>query len=166
MIGYGLTHPEQVVQMATAVCDAIGHGSNGHGVELLVETAAAETLLGTYKDPHQYGAGVGLTQCDLSTFEWLQSKYGNHRLGRAIEKAFGINLLNVHYVELATSPLLSLLFCRLRYYTVPAPIPPNRKGRATYWKEHYNTLAGKGTASEYLERCAQSGVDTLLMHLK
>lgn len=157
---YGLVSKLQALEIAKAVCSAIG--GNPLVADLLIETAAAETLLGEYRDPTPYGAGTGVTQVDKGTFDWLKGRYKGHTIASQIYSAFGITLSRVSYLELETSPLLSFIFCRLRYYTVPDPIPSNRAGRAEYWKRHYNTSAGKGTPEEYLERCELAGVNELL----
>lgn len=160
-IYYGLTDKAQAIAYAQAVCDVLGHGVNGCAVQLLVETAAAETLLGQFRDPSPYSAGTGLTQVDFGTFRWLQHKYQNHAKGKAILNAFGIYLERVSYQELEISPLLSFIFCRLRYCVVPSSIPDTQSKRAKYWKRFYNSSMGKGTAIEYLMRCKQVGVKEL-----
>lgn len=45
---------------------------------------------------------------------------------------------------------LALMFCRLHYLRVPSPVPRDLAGQAAYWKQHYNTPLGKGTAEKYL----------------
>jgi hypothetical protein len=165
---YGLTSQRQIVEISAAVCDCIGNGhwQQGEAVALLVETCAAETNLGTYKDHHAYKHGVGVAQCDLGTFEYLKKKYQRHLLAKKIFKSFGIVLKDIEYRELAHSPLLSLIFCRLRYYVVPDSIPVLREGRAKYWKMHYNTRAGKGTAEEYLLKVDMFNTKSLIKQLE
>ncbi|MGL6121993.1 MAG: hypothetical protein ACRC1W_02995 [Shewanella sp.] len=144
---------------ASAVCDALGHGSNKCAAALLVETAAAETLLGEYRDPTERGAGTGLTQVDESTFDWLKQKFANNKTAtKALKDNFNITLSRVNYLELELSPLLAFIFCRLRYRVVTDGIPATRQGRAKYWKDHYNSSAGKGTAEEYIKRCIECGL--------
>ncbi|WP_116287117.1 hypothetical protein, partial [Serratia marcescens] len=135
---------------AEAVCDVIGNGKSNAAVLLCVETAAAETLLGDYKDPTPTSAGTGLTQVDLGTFEWLRDKYKNSRYAAVLLNQFGIDLGRTVYQELRTSPLMAMLFCRLLYLTVPESIPATREARAAYWKKYYNTSAGKGTPQDYI----------------
>ncbi len=159
---YGLANKRNVVELAQVVCDCLGHGSTGKGVPMLVETCAAETLLGEAVDSTLYAAGAGVSQVDEGTFDWLKSKYKDHFIAAKIKQAFNVDLSRIHYRELDFSPLLSLIFCRLRYWTVPEPIPETRPERAAYWKEHYNTVAGKGTSDEYLQRCISSGVTRYL----
>lgn len=159
---YGLANKQNVLDLSKAVCDCIGHGSNGFAVPMLVETCAAETLLGEAIDATLYAAGAGVSQVDEGTFDWLKDKYQHHAIAKKIKRDFNIDLSRIQYRELDFSPLLSLIFCRLRYWTVPEAIPANRKGRAAYWKEHYNTSAGKGTADEYMQRCISAGATRYL----
>ncbi|MBA5234770.1 hypothetical protein H2Y56_22065 [Pectobacterium aroidearum] len=160
-MNYGLVHKQDAVACARAVCDVIGHGKNNKAVELLVETAAAETLLGDFKDPTPNGAGTGLTQVDFETFEWLRTKYMGTAISSRLMSTFGFDLSKTVYQQLRFSPLVSMIFCRLRYHTVPTMIPDTRAGRAEYWKRHYNTSAGKGTPADYLDKCRRSDVDSL-----
>lgn len=145
---YGITRPEQAVQIAQDVCDVLGHGS-GFAVQLLVETACQETLLGQLRDPTPYGAGTGLCQIDRIAFEDIQRRT-RPRYIKLIKEAFGIELALVEYRELEHSPLLAMIFCRLHYLLVPASIPRTLEERAMYWKVYYNTKAGKGEPEEYV----------------
>jgi hypothetical protein len=45
---------------------------------------------------------------------------------------------------------LAMLFCRLHYLRVPAPIPHDLAAQAAYWKLHYNTPLGKGSVEKYI----------------
>lgn len=159
---YGLTDRLQILQMATAICDVLGHGSAHCAVDLMVETCAAETHLGTARDKTIYGAGTGVAQVDKGTFEWLQGKYGNHPIADKLAEHFNIHLGRIVYQELEISPLVCLIFCRLRYWTVSKPIPRTQPERASYWKVFYNSSAGKGTPEEYLERCKACQVDLVM----
>ena len=161
-MNYGLIDKQDAVRYAQAICDVLGYGKEGQAVALLVETAAAETLIGDYKDPTPTSAGTGLTQVDLGTFEWLRDRYKASRYASVLLNEFGIDLNRTIYQELRTSPLLAMLFCRLRYLVVNESIPNTRSGRADYWKKYYNTSAGKGTPADYLEKCRRADVDALL----
>jgi hypothetical protein len=147
---YGLSSAHSAVTLALAVCDVLGHGKNHAGSLLLVETAAAETLLGELKDPTERYAGAGLTQVDEGTFKWLREKFTNSKEERALSKAFGFTLSKVNYSELELSPLLAFVFARLRYKVVVPDIPSSLEGRAKYWKDYYNTDAGKGNEDDYI----------------
>ncbi|MGK1830029.1 hypothetical protein ACR95S_28065 [Klebsiella pneumoniae] len=151
-MNYGLVSKQDARLYAEAVCDVIGHGKANAAVLLCVETAAAETLLGDYKDPTPTSAGTGLTQVDLGTFEWLRDKYKNSRYAPVLLNQLGIDLSRTVYAELRTSPLMAML---------SESIPATREARAAYWKKYYNTSAGKGTPQDYIDKCQRAGVDAL-----
>lgn len=154
---YGISKKEQVVELAQMVCKVIDNRQNNLAVALLVETCAAETLLGTARDNTPYAAGTGISQVDSGTFYWLRTKYKDSEIAKRLLGSLSINLGLVQYKHLEHSPILGLVFARLRYWTVPAPIPKTLKGRAAYWKEHYNTIEGKGSSEEYMTRCKVIG---------
>jgi hypothetical protein len=160
-IGYGIVSKEQALEFAYSVCEVMGHGVNHCALQLLFETAAAETFLGEYDDPTDYAAGTGICQTDESTFDWLKTKFKDHHVRQEIKEAYFIDICIVPFDSLANSPLLSFIFCRLRYMVVPDEIPTTREERAQYWKEHYNTYAetAKGTPEKYLQRCEECDVD-------
>lgn len=149
-MGYGTVNPKQVHDFALAVCDVVGHGANNSALELLKGTAAQETLSGTLKDPTVYGAGVGLCQCDRIAFDDVKARTPQ-KLKDSIFDAFGIRLDDVEHRELAFSPLLAMLWCRLHYRLIPEPIPSDVVGMANYWKKYYNTAAGRGTPEEFVK---------------
>lgn len=149
---YGITRPEQAVQMANDVCDVLGHGS-GHAVALMVETAAQETRLGAYRDRTDYAAGTGLCQIDEIAFNDIVARTAPRRRV-LLKEHFDVDLSRIQYRELEHAPLLGMLFCRLHYILVPAPVPDTVEGRAAYWKRFYNTEAGRGTPGEYLRNAA------------
>ncbi|MGL4449462.1 MAG: hypothetical protein ACRCVX_09025 [Shewanella sp.] len=155
---YGLVNKQHATAYANAVCDVLGHGNNQCAAALLVETAATETLLGEYRDPTERAAGTGITQIDEPTFDWLKGKFASGKDADALKATFNITLSRVNYLELELSPLLAFIFCRLRYRVVTDIIPATRQGRAQYWKDHYNSSAGKGTPEEYLKRCSDCGL--------
>lgn len=155
-IYYGLTDLSQLVEMSHRVCEVLGHGSNNAAVDLLLETACAETLMGTLRDRTDYRAGGGVTQIDPIGLRDVQKRTPG-RIMQLVRNEFDINLSAVEHRELEHSPLLSLIVCRLHYRLKPEQIPADRLGRAAYWKRHYNTSAGKGSPEEYLDRWASHG---------
>ena len=160
---YGLMLKEDAVIAARAVCETIGSADTRESaVALLMETAAAETLLGELRDPTMYSAGTGLTQVDKGTFDWLKQSYSSTPVATALQKRFNIDISRTQYQELETSPLLAMIFCRLRYMRAQGPIPSTLTGRAEYWKKWYNTSAGKGTVAGYIKKVQDCGVADLL----
>lgn len=147
---YGLARSGNVFECARAVCDVLGHGANGTAIFMLVETAAQETHGGRYRDPTPAGAGRGLCQVDEIAFVDVQQRT-RERDRFAVRDAFGVDVLRAEHGWLDYSPLLSMIFCRLFYRLIPDEFPLTVEGRAEYWKRFYNTVAGKGTADEYIE---------------
>nr|AKN37084.1 Phage protein [Vibrio cyclitrophicus]AKN38207.1 hypothetical protein [Vibrio splendidus] len=155
---YGLSSKTQLAEIAVLVCDVLGHGASKNAASLLIETCAAETLMGTARDTTLYGAGAGVSQVDKGTFEWLKEKYEGSSKAKRLKEVLNVDLSRVQYNELDFSPMLGLVFCRLRYMAVPDAIPKTMEGRADYWKRWYNSELGKGTPEEYLERCMSCGL--------
>tara|TARA_Y100001934_G_scaffold100683_1_gene123850 strand:+ start:1810 stop:2340 length:531 start_codon:yes stop_codon:yes gene_type:complete len=147
---YGLKSKIQALSLAHQVCNVLGHGSHGYATNLLLETAAAETSLGLYQDPTPGGAGMGLNQHDLIAFQDIISRTPM-RLVKTIHMHFGYDIRKLVHTDLANDPLLSFIFCRLHYRLRPEPIPSSLRGRAEYWKQFYNSMAGKGTVTHYLD---------------
>lgn len=158
---YGLVSPIAAVEMSVAVCNVLGHGKLNNASLLLVETAAAESMLGTFRDPTERYAGSGLCQIDEGTFDWLKEKFAGKKEEEQLRVAFGFTLSKVTYPELELSPLLSFVFARLRYRVETAEIPATLEGRAEYWKQHYNTHEGDGTPEQYVKK-AKNLVPTTL----
>lgn len=152
---YGLSSVQNLVELCGQVCDVLGHGVHESAHPMLIETCCAETHAGQARDKTLYGAGAGVGQTDEGTFDWLKAKFLEPKYQNvvdALKEHFNVDLAKVQYRELDFSPLLSLIFVRLRYRVLDEPIPADMAGRAAYWKQHYNTDAGKGSAQEYLER--------------
>ncbi|HIF9321680.1 TPA: hypothetical protein ACX6QP_002177 [Photobacterium damselae] len=159
---YGLATRDQALQTAIAVNNAISPSSGQKGVVIQLETACAETLLGTLKDRTDYAAGTGFTQVDYRTFKWLKKKYKDRSVATRIREQLDVDIAKVEYRELEHSPLLASIWCRLRYLAVSDPIPDTLEERAPYWKKWYNSSAGKGTVEDYISKCAQCDVQSLL----
>lgn len=153
---YGLISQSHLVDVCCFVANLIPGANAMATFHLLLETAAAETQLGTFKDPTPEGAGAGAFQIDADTFDWIQAKNLNSRLSQAIEAATGIVIAKVQYIELRNNPLLCALFCRLRYAVITEAIPTTLEGRAAYWKKFYNTYdkSAKGTVEGYIKKAA------------
>ena len=61
-----------------------------------------------------------------------------------------MDLTKVQYSALGNDTL-SIAFGRLYLMQLTAEeIPNTLNGRAAYWKKHYNTPAGAGTAAKYI----------------
>ncbi len=150
---YGLTSQAQAIELTHKVCEALGHGSKGTAQNLLLETACAETLLGSYPDRYAKN-GHGLHQLDDIAVIDIQERVRAKDLEKIIS-AFGVNIQDVEPSDLGSDPLLSTIFCRLKYKLRPEPIPASLEARAMYWKLFYNTMKGKGHPDEYISKSQQ-----------
>lgn len=158
---YGLISRQQALDTAIAVNNIIAPNSGANGVLMILESCAAETLLGTHKDTTNYSAGTSIAQIDAGTFKWLREKYGKGAVANRVSEYFDIDINRVQYFELEHNPLLGMIWCRLRYLPVPAPIPETVEDRADYWKKWFNSTAGKGTPEGYIEKVKECGIARL-----
>jgi len=145
---YGLTRPNQLHEMIEDVAGLFPGSNFSDTVKLLTETCMQETKLGTYRDPSADGAGRGVSQFDKIAVGDTINRSARHH--QAIIAEFGIDLAQVDHNDLDFSPLLCVVLMRLKYMLVPSALPSTTEGRAAYWKRYYNTVAGKGTESEYM----------------
>lgn len=156
IMNYGVINLKRIVEDAQMICDCIGHGKNKTAMDLIIETAVAETGLGAIEDK-TVGAGMGLTQFDNLPFEDVRDR--NQKLRPKILKELGVDINLVNWDDLRYNQFLALLFTRLLYWLKGDPIPKTIEERARYWKLHYNTKLGKGTVEHYLEMNQRYGVD-------
>ncbi|MBN2895067.1 MAG: hypothetical protein JXK05_04125 [Campylobacterales bacterium] len=147
-MNYGVVNPDHLLDTVTAVCDCLGYGKNHTADLLLLETMAAETGLGLIPDDTEK-AGMGICQFDHIGFVDAKKRAQKHF--KTVRDCMGLDLELVEWEHLRYSPLLSMLFCRLKYMLIADPIPGDLEGRARYWKRHHNTSRGKGTEKHYIE---------------
>ena len=148
MTYYGAIDFDQVSGIAARVVEALGGGDNA--CLLIMETCQQETNGGTYLARRSaYAAGVGICQCDPIGFIDTRNRT-SEKVKKIVLEEFGINVDSVHHRELAYSPLLAFIWCRLHYLLRPGAIPDTVEGRARYWTVWYNSMIGKGTAEEYV----------------
>lgn len=110
-------------------------------VNLLLGTAAQESLFGTYLKQVR-GPAMGIFQIEPATFKWLKEKYA----------AKHPHFKDVDVEDLEWDLALAIVFARLRYRVVPAALPPadDVHALAAYWKQYYNTPAGAGKVEEFV----------------
>lgn len=129
--------------------DAIGLNSVA-AQELLLGTALQESGLRNLVQLEN-GPARGLFQMEPATHDdiWLNFLAYKPELSRKLENISAKQTPK----ELATNLLYAAAMCRIHYYRVSAPLPEagDTNAQAAYWKTHYNTSKGKGTAAEYLD---------------
>ena len=156
MSNYGYINLLDIKEKAEKICDVIGHGKHGTAVEMIIETAIAETGLGQIEDKTN-GAGIGLTQFDEKPLNDIRDR--SIKLRPKILKELGVDISLVEWDDLRYNDFLALLFTRLHYWLKGDPIPATIEERAKYWKLHYNTSFGKGTVEHYLEMNRKFGIN-------
>lgn len=117
---------------------------------LVCGTAYKESKLKWLK---QLGAGpaLGLFQMEPATHDDIWDNYLNYRSGLA-NMFYEILADKPNYqMQLQTNLFYAAAMCRIHYYRKPEPLPDADDIMALghYWKEHYNTAGGKGTAAEF-----------------
>ena len=146
---YGLAIGINIRLLVLEVCQILGNGSNNTAHLLLLETIAVETGMGTIVD-NTPSVGMGLCQFDKIGFDDVKERT-SLRNKEKIYEHFGIDIDLVSFNDLRYNPLISVIFCRLKYILVPSAIPDTIQGRAFYWKRWYNSYAGKGSPEHYLK---------------
>lgn len=122
-------------------------------VNLLLGTAAQESRLGTYL--HQIGGGpaLGIYQMEPATERDIWKNYLDYR-PKILSKVTRVSgLIRPRSLHLTGNLIYATVMARLHYYRAPGQLPDadDTPGLAEYWKQHYNTPAGKGTAGEFVQ---------------
>ena len=118
---------------------------------LIYKTGKAES---DYKTLLQYGGGpaLGFFQMEPNTALDIWDNYVMYR-PKYREKlyALGFDEGTLEFCLLSNIGLQTA-FCRLHYRRVPSALPKtdDLEGQAKYWKNHYNTSAGKGTIKHFM----------------
>ena len=134
---------------------------------LILGTMAVESDLSANRQLRR-GPARGLVQMEPATAldigVWLRATFGRRWYGRAtgdeiLEAVTGLRPSRVFKsraeaaYHLETSLALQVFLSRLHYYRVPEPLPgPLVAELGAYWKSHYNTAAGAGTAADFTDR--------------
>lgn len=146
---YGVLCNSQIFNTCHKVCRQLGMGKHKKAPELLLETIAAETQMGTYPDTTK-NSGHGLTQFDQIGFDDVVTRTRN-KDKEIVKRIFGYDLDEIAIRDLDENPELAIIMCRLKYKLRPEPIPEDVVSRAAYWKRFYNSSEGKGTIEHYLD---------------
>ena len=121
-----------------------------HAVELLMGTAAQESLLGFYLAQMGGGPGLGIYSIESATHHDVLRYLNRHDKAdlKAVIERFTNHMDdaalvgNLHY---ATA------IARIKYWMIPDPMPETLEGYADYWKVWYNTSEGDGTVAKYIQ---------------
>lgn len=112
----------------------------------------AESDMGRAKGTYRKDYYGGVAQIDEAGFKSTQDLTSHPRLEGALnklKKEHGIDWMAMEWKDLS-NPQNSAIAARLFLLNKPDAIPKKLKDRADYWKEHYNTAEGKGTANHFI----------------
>lgn len=155
--GGSSVNADQLRQTIAAVHERLSIIPREHSgyVDLLMETCAAETLLGEIVRQRN-GPALGIFQMlrttERDTLAWLKRRfpgvYAEVRSFYNRRKSAEWNLTkNVPY-----SAAISTAYYWRRCGDALADLLETRDSRARVWKKYYNTYLGKGTVSGYIEK--------------
>ncbi|MCP4116483.1 MAG: hypothetical protein GY737_13945 [Desulfobacteraceae bacterium] len=124
-------------------------------VDLLMLTAAQESRLGHYVKQLGGGPARGIFQMEPATHDDIWENYLNYK---GITSFFKV-MMAYRSLDSERDQVLNIAYqiamARVHYWRVPEPLPVEGASRklyiqelADYWKAHWNTWKGAGTAQE------------------
>lgn len=122
---------------------------------LLLGTAAQESLMGTYldqRDPDVVGPAVGIYQMERATFNDLWERLIWPTFFLRTQKFVPHGTLDDQFIQMQGNLYFATAMARLKYYSVKEALPSDPtdiRALARYWKVYYNTPLGKGTEVEF-----------------
>jgi hypothetical protein len=118
--------------------------------ELVLGTAIVESGL---VNRVQLGGGParGLFQMEPATHDDIWSNYLKYR--PTLAQSVRALSTGASASELMTNDRYAAAMARVQYLRAPTPLPQagDLSGQAAYWKDYYNTCAGKGTPGKYVQ---------------
>jgi len=143
--------PSQFYRSVTDVLELAGLHSP-KAVRLLVGTAAVESGLGTYLRQMNEGPALGVFQMEPATEEDIWSNFLAYRqaLREALVAVTGV--VRPDALHLRLNLIYQILMARVHYLRVAAPIPDvvDPAALGAYWKDYYNTRAGRGHVAHFV----------------
>lgn len=135
-----------VIAPALAALAPAGIPVTKTAADLLMATAAQETALGTWL-VQEDGPALGVFQIEPESLDDLELVLTPAQKAALATLGSAAPLVD----QLAGNLVLAAAVCRLFYWQVPEPLPPDTvAGLWGYYKAHYNTLFGAATESEFL----------------
>jgi len=143
--------PESVSVSVDKVHDFFSDSENAR--RLMLETAAAESLMGTYKGKWNPVA-KGIWQVEPNTAKDNYVNYLKYRtqLLERIKNEFSIDIAKEHKEgwKNLENPIINALMARIKYARIESKgasysIPDTLQRRAEYWATYYNAKYRKGT---------------------
>ncbi len=122
--------------------------------DLLMATCVAESLGGTYLK-QVGGPALGIYQMEPFTHNDIWKNYLAYKpdLFRRLLTLSGSPSPMEHPELMVSNLTYATAMARVHYYRVSEPLPKNSSLEllGQYWKDHYNTKAGAGTADHFVQ---------------
>jgi len=142
---------KQLKDLIETVLNLLGMHSDA-AVNLLLGTAAQESHLGTYIKQIGDGPALGIFQMEPATEKDIWDNYIYFR--PETENLVGdiAHVATPDSLHLQGNIIYQTVMARLHYRrkSESFPLADDELGLAAYWKNHYNTLKGKGTVEEFV----------------
>lgn len=124
---------------------------------LVMGTAAQESLLGTYLKQLAGGPALGIYQMEPRSFRDIFDNYIVYKQPLAKKMCIRFGTTDTLHLSHAAERLVydmrfATLMARLQYYRQSERLPEANdiEGLARYWKKYYNTRLGKGKVEEFI----------------
>ena len=134
-----------------------GYGDAG---QFMKNIAATESNLGSDKlgdysfspfqiDDIRYKDIVQRASENPGSAAWKRAQIANQFLGEHLGRP-DFDILNLNLLEESHNPLIGAALTRMGLANIPGSIPEDLSGQAKYWKDYWNTSAGKGTPEKFM----------------
>jgi hypothetical protein len=147
-----------VAAVAAKTIDAVL--PDGTGGDFLMRIAAQESNFGKAEGTFRLSGDKGMTQVNTrSGFREVKRRLamGKGRVFNAAVKLrdeLGLDLFNLQPADL-DRPVVAMAVARLYIEAVGQPVPQDVAGQGRWWKQHYNTYLGTGTAEQFVASAAK-----------
>lgn len=119
---------------------------------LILGTIAQESHMGKYLVQLGGGPALGVAQMEPATHDDIWDNYLKYRQPIVYKLDQLLCLGRSKHEQLKWNLAYAVAMARVHYRRVAAPLPDadDIEQLAHYWKDHYNTYAGKGTVEEFV----------------
>lgn len=146
---YGVIDLNDIKSIARETANKYPFGANEDDLyKLLLETAIVETNAGTAPMDINRSYGRSIMQFDKIGYEEalrVRKIYSNRDFQEQVNKGYMSD-------DMQTNPRFAMYLARFFYLGKKGTIPNTLRGRANYWKRHYNTSSGAGSIEAYISR--------------
>jgi len=145
-------------QLRTLVTDTLAQFTDWFmnsdaAVNLVLGTIAQESAMGKYRRQLGNGPARGICQMEPATEKDIWQNFLRYKITLRNRLSSISGVYGSDPKKLETNDQYAILMCRVHYLRVREPLPEagDVNSLARYWKLHYNTPLGKGTAKEFVE---------------